>query len=41
MISLESFTKSLATKEIAKLDFTYESKEYQIAREDSDHGTSD
>ena len=40
MISLESFTKSLATKEIAKLDFTYESKEYLIAREDGDDGSS-
>ena len=40
MISLETFTKSLATKEISKLNFTYESKEYLIAREEDEDGSS-
>ncbi len=39
MISLETFTKSLATKEISKLNFTYESKDYLIAREDDGEGS--
>lgn len=34
MISLDTFTKSLERGEITKLNFTYESKEYLIVRED-------
>lgn len=38
MISLETFTKSLVMGEISRLNFTYESKEYLIAREADEEG---
>lgn len=38
MISLETFTKSLVLGEISRLNFTYESKEYLIAREVDEEG---